>query len=115
MNLKVWSLQENCGANLVPKSANLRRLSVKICVTMRENGKSSLRLYLWDSDGFQSSDPTGLSLLAQGSTKVAFGWKDGAHALGSRTEVRIGFAIASGDPNGSIPAKAGLWSHSCSE
>ena len=51
--------------------------------------------------------PTGLSLLAQGSTKVAFGWKDCAHAQGGRTEVRIGFAIASGDPNGIIPAGAG--------
>jgi hypothetical protein len=68
MSLKVWSLQENCGANLVPKSANLRRLSVKICVTMRENGKSSLRLYLWDSDGFQSSDPNGIIPAVYGLT-----------------------------------------------
>jgi hypothetical protein len=43
---------------------------------------------------------TGLSLLRQGSTKMAFGWKDCAHAQGSRTEVRIGCAIAVGDPNG---------------
>jgi hypothetical protein len=44
---------------------------------------------------------TGLSLLAQGSTKMAFGSEDCAGAQGSRTEVLI--------PNGIIPAGAGLY------
>jgi hypothetical protein len=45
---------------------------------------------------------TGLSLLAQGSTMVAFGLADCAHAQGGRIRrgaIRIGFAIAYGDPS----------------
>jgi hypothetical protein len=38
---------------------------------------------------------TVVSLLKQGSTKEVFGRKDCAHAQGSRTEVRIGCAVAS--------------------